>query len=269
MSTKKGVGIWTTALALAAAVGTSWAGAPKAESVFQKMKAALEPTRASTRTLTFQVFTKSFGETRQIVARQARKTFPEGERCVTVVMSPETLKGVTVLVEERKGKANAQYVYLPALRRIRELVGPGAFEPFLGTDFTYSDIGLVDMHDRDLELLGRKMRDGVEADELQERPTSTWYYSRIVDWIAVDSGLPLERDHYDRANVLWRKEIFEDVAVVDGVPTPMHVRMDDVESGDWSDYRVDDLQYDVSVPDAVFDPDRLPDAASNPVWSAK
>jgi outer membrane lipoprotein-sorting protein len=264
----RGTWICSLVLAFGLAGSSTWAAAPGAESLLQKMKAALEPAKASTRTMTFQVYSKRFNETTQIVVRQARKTSPDGARCVTVVMSPETLKGVAMLVAERKGKASLQYVYLPALRRVRQLVGSGAFEPFLGSDFTYSDVGLTETHDRSLKLLGEKAHAGTKAYELEETPKATFYYSRIVDWIAADSGLPLERDHYDVANVLWRKQIFEEVAVVDDVPTPMHVRMDDLESGDWSDYRVTELQYEVSVPDEVFDPDRLDGAAQNPVWSA-
>jgi hypothetical protein len=90
-----------------------------------------------------------------------------------------------------------------------------------------------------------------------------------VDWIAADSGLPLERDHYDVANALWRKQVYEDVATIDGVPTPMHVRVDDVQSNDWSDYEVKDLHYDIQIPDEVFDPKRLPDALTGLLASAK
>jgi len=70
--------------------------------------------------------------------------------------------------------------------------------------------------------------------ELQETPKNASYYSRIVDWIATGTGLPLVRDHYDVANAPWRKQVFKDVATIDGVPTPMRVCIDNVESGDWS-----------------------------------
>jgi hypothetical protein len=179
------------------------------------------------------------------------------------------LKGITFLVVEQPGKAHAQYVYLPALRRVRRIEGPGSFEPFLNSDFTYADMGLLESHKKSLTLLATKDHAGTQAYELEERPRQTWYYSRIVDWIAADSGLPLERDHYDVANALWRKQVYEDVATIDGVPTPMHVRVDDVQSNDWSDYEVKDLHYDIQIPDEVFDPKRLPDALTGLLASAK
>jgi hypothetical protein len=232
------------------------------------MKAALEPAKPSTRTMTFTVHSAAFNENTEIVVRQARKNFTDGARSVTVVMEPETAKGVTVLVIEQKGKPNNQYVYYPALRRSRRLGGAGFFESFLGTDFTYADVGLVEVHERSLKLLGTKPHGDTKAYELQETPKNRGYYSRIVDWIATDTGLPLERDHYDVANALWRKQIFQDEATIDGVPTPMRVRVDDVQSGDWSELKVSALNYDANVPDDLFDPRKLHEVAANPIWSA-
>jgi Outer membrane lipoprotein-sorting protein len=245
------------------------AAPPDAATIFNKMKAALEPAKPSIRTITFTVHSAAYGENTKIVARQARKVFPDGQRSVTLVISPETLKGVTFLVMDQKGRPNPQYLYLPALRRVRRISGPGSFEPFLHSDFTYADVGLVETSDRSLKLLATKDRDGTKAYELLETPRQSWYYSRVVDWIAVDSGFPLERDNYDPANELWRKQVYEDVATVDGVPTPMHVRVDDVQTHDWSDYRLDDLHYDVTIPDDIFDPDKLPDVLTSPLWSAR
>jgi hypothetical protein len=260
------LGAATFALLLRAA--PAGASATTAASLFEKMKAALEPSRSSTRTMKFTLHSAAFGENTQVTARQAQKSFPEGARSVTVVTAPESLKGITLLVVSDKAKPNTEYVYFPALRRVRHIVGPGRFEPFLGSDFTYADLGLVDPHDRGLAAKGMQAHDGAKAYELEEKPRTTTYYSRIVDWIAPDTKLPIERDHYDPANVLWRKEVFDDVEKIDGSATPMHVRIDDLESHDWSEYKLADVHYDVSLSDDLFDPARLPEVAQKSDWSA-
>ena len=186
-----------------------------------------------------------------------------------MVVSPESLKGVTVFVQERKGASNLVSVYYPALKRVRSFSGVGAFEPFLGTDFTYADLGLIELRERTLKLLGPNEHDGAKAYEIQETPKNTSYYARIVDRIDAATGLPLERDHYDVGNALWRKQIYDKVTTIDGVLTPMKVRIEDVQSGDWSELVVNDLHYDVQVPEGVFDAQKLPEVSANPVWSAK
>jgi hypothetical protein len=49
----------------------------------------------------------------------------------------------------------------------------------------------------------------------------------------------------------------------------MHARVDDVQSNDWSDYKVNDLHYDIQIPDEIFDPKRLPDVLTSLLGSAK
>jgi outer membrane lipoprotein-sorting protein len=254
-------------LAIGFFAAAAWAERPSAVSELDKMKAALEPSRSSTRDLAFTFHSAAFDENTTITAREARKSFADGARSVLVVTSPETSKGVALLVIEEKGKPNTEYLYFPALRRVRRLSGPSSFEPFLGSDFTYADLGLVDVHDRAVKLLGVKSHDGAKAYELEETPRKTWYYSRIVDWIATSSGLPLERDHFDAAGALWRKQVYGDVQTVDGVPTPMRVRVDDLESHDWSTYELSDLHYDVTLSDDLFDPARLPLVARASDWA--
>jgi hypothetical protein len=260
---------WASLLPLLLVVSAAAATKPTPEAILERMKAALEPAKPSTRTITITVHSASFNENTEIIARQARKYSADGGRSVTVVMEPENSKGVTLLGREEKGKPHVEYVYYPMLRRARRVSGVGVFESFLGTDFTYADIGLVEVHDRSLKLLGTKRVDNQDAYELQETPTHTGYYSRIVDSVAVDSGLPLERDHYDVANRLWRKQVYKDVTKVGGVVTPIRVRVEDMESGDWSEIKVTDISYDVQVPDEIFDPAKLREVAANPLWSAK
>jgi hypothetical protein len=102
--------------------------------------------------------------------------------------------------------------------------------------FRPSDMGLLEIHEKSLNVFGTKDHGGTQAYELQEKPRQAWYYSRIVDWIAAETDLPLERGPMTSAKP-WRKQVYEDVAIVDAVPTPRHVRVDDVQSRDWSDYK--------------------------------
>jgi hypothetical protein len=266
-ATTRGYSCKPVIVLLLAMVRLSWAAPPDATAIFKAMKAALEPEKPSVRKMVFSMHSAESNETAQITVRQARKRLADGMRSVSVVMEPDSLKGIVVLVTEQKDKPNAQYVYLPTLRRVRRLGPVAALEPFLNTDFTYSDVGVLDVHERTLKLKASKKSGATTIYELEEIPRNRWYYSRIVDSIAADSMLPVERDFYDVANVLWRKETFPDTPLIDGIPTPVRIHMEDKESGDWSEIQVIDVQYDADVPDEVFDPARLRETANHPLWA--
>jgi len=239
---------------------------PTAESIIGLMKAALEPARPSLRKIVM-VMHSADGETVEWTARQARKGLADGYRMLTVVMAPKDLRGTALLVAERKSETfDAQWIYLPALRRVRKIVTVGAYESFLGTDFSYADLGLVNMRDRSFKLLGEDTIGQRAAYKVEERPASPWYYSRVVTWVAQDDNLPLRREYYDQENHLWKVEEVRSEANVDGTPTVLDIVMKDLEANTSTELQVSEVQYDVQVPDNLFDPARLSAISEHPLW---
>lgn len=240
------------------------AAPPDMSSLMKKMKAALEPDRPSTRKIVVSV--TSGGTTVEWTAAQARKELPDGKRVLTVALAPEGIQGVALLDWERAKPPQKQWVYLPALRRVREIFPVTAFEPFLDTDFTYYDLGFVELDARGFTFLGEETHDGVRSYKVQQIPRNPWYYSRIVTWVAADTFHPLERDYYDPAKQLWKVERFENITTIDGVPTALKIVMKDVQQGGSSELRVSNVRYDVDVSNEIFNPDFLAKAASHPLW---
>jgi outer membrane lipoprotein-sorting protein len=251
---------------LGVAAGAAQAATPKVAVIERQMKAALEPARPSTRRFDM-VIRSPEGDVTRWMARQARKHLPDGNRILTVMLAPDTVRGVALLIKERPGRSDVQWLYLPSVRRVRKLLEPTRFESFLGTDFTYADLGFVNLSFSRFTLLGVGPYRGKHAYEVQEVPRNRWYYSRIVTWIATDSMLPLERDYYDPTGALWKTEYFENVTVIDGVPTPLRVRMVDNEEGGSTELDVSKVRYDIQIPDALFAPDHLRAVATHPFWA--
>lgn len=230
----------------------------------KKMKEIFEPVRPSTRKVIISMNDK--GETLQWTAGQARKELPDGKRMVMVMLEPESVRGIAYVVAEPKDKPGTLWMYLPALRRVRGLTPVDAYEHFLGTDFTYADLGFVRLHEH-YKLLGEENHAGVRAYKVEEVvPQERAYYSRIITWVAADSLLPLQRDYYDVAGALWKTELFEQVSIIDGVPTPLRIRMNDVQAGTSTEINVSEVRYGVDIPDAVFDPERLPQVVTHSLW---
>jgi outer membrane lipoprotein-sorting protein len=240
------------------------AAPPDVMTLMKQMKEVFEPMRPSTRKVVISMNDK--GETVQWTAGQARKELPDGKRMVMVMLAPESVRGIAYAVAEPKDKPSTMWMYLPAIRRVRGLTPVDTYEHFLGTDFTYADLGFVRLHER-YRLLGEETHNGVRAYKIEEAvPQERAYYSRIITWVAADSLLPLQRDYYDVAGKLWKTELFEQVAVIDSVPTPLRIRMTDVQGGTSTEINVSEVRYGVDIPDAVFDPERLPQVVEHALW---
>ncbi len=253
-------------ITLAIAIADSLCSAADVKSIMKQVKAVIEPVRPSIQKI---VITKTErGGTQQIVLMQAFKKLADGTRRLIIVLEPADLKGVAALLSESgEKKADSIWVYLPAINRVREILGVGQYDPFLGTTFTYADLGFVKLGGKYV-LLGEEKCEGKSAYKVEEKRLPDDYYSRIVNWIAVDSKMPLKRDFYSAGSQLWKTELFKDITIIDGTPTPIRISMTLVDGRTSAEFKVVELNYDVNMPDEIFDPNRLSTVATHQVWKS-
>ncbi|MCI0344255.1 MAG: outer membrane lipoprotein-sorting protein [Chloroflexi bacterium] len=251
------------ALALAATVaGAAAADPPDIDTLVARMKAALEPPRASVRQMTLSISGEHGGPSQWSLA-QARKTVDGQGRILTVLLTPASARGIASLIID--GTPPETALYTPAVRRVRTLVPQDGYDAFLGSDFTYFDLGFVRRHDT-YRLLGAEQRNGKDAWKIEQIPTSSWYYSKIVSWIDQTTMLPIERDYYSPAGQLWKVQTFDKVVTIDGQPVALSVTMRDTHTGGTSELRTANLRFGVDLPDSLFERAGLRQAADATIW---
>jgi hypothetical protein len=121
----------------------AYAAEPDLKTVLKKTKEIFEPSYPCRKRI---VITMSDSPT-EIVVGMVSKSFPDGKRMVTVVLEPKNLKGVAFMVQERKGKDDMMWVYLPAIRRTKVIRPVQQMDSFLGTDLTYGELGFLKIAD--------------------------------------------------------------------------------------------------------------------------
>jgi hypothetical protein len=67
--------------------------------------------------------------------------------------SPADVKGTSFLVWTNEKKEDKQWLYLPALQRVRQISASGKGESFMGTEITFYDMGSQDIDDYTYTLL--------------------------------------------------------------------------------------------------------------------
>jgi outer membrane lipoprotein-sorting protein len=244
---------------------TAAATPPDVTTIVEQMTTVFEPVRPSLRQMVITVRNDEGDEQMRWVAGVARKQLADGPRTLVVLLKPESLQNNALLIGQRGDQEATLWLSAPALERVRGITPVDAYERFLRTDFTYSDLGFV--HRRSAyRFLGEQQHAGVRAYRIEEVPQDQWYYSRILTWVTADSLLPLQREYYDRAGQLWKTEVFDQVTVIDGVPTPLRIRMHDLQQGTMTEVQMSEVRFDVDLPAPLFQPQRLREAVTSPLW---
>jgi hypothetical protein len=252
------------ALVLAVGVGGSAIAAepPDIDTLVGRVKTALEPAKASIRQLNLSISGETGGTTQWSVA-QARKVVDGQGRILNVLLAPAGSRGIASMTMD--GSPPETAVFVPAVRRVRTLVPRDGYESFLGSDFTYFDLGFIRRSDK-YSFVAAEQRNGKDAWKIEQVPSSSWFYSKIVSWIDQSTMLPIERDYYSPSGDLWKVETFEKVVTIDGQPTALKVTMRDVQTEGTSVITISNLRYGVDLPDTLFQRAGLAGASQSPVW---
>lgn len=190
------------------------------------------------------------GETRRVEADVARVSEGETVRTLIEVEAPAEGAGAVYEVVARPGQPLERWVWLPELRRLRRIVGVQRTDPFLGTEFSYEDLGLALAEER-MEGTARFVGEPPERRvELESVPYH--YYQRVVTRIDPATALPTKILFYDHAGQLFREQRFEDVRQVDGHPFPTRIVVEDRLTGARSVLTFDSLRFGVKVPAERF-----------------
>jgi outer membrane lipoprotein-sorting protein len=238
---------------------------PEAATVIGKMKTAMEPSRPSVRDVDI-ITTGADGYSVTWKAEQARGMSHGVPAVLTVMISPDDVKGNAVLIREERSGGDQEWMYISGLRRIRKLQYGLRSESFLGTDLSHEDLGFVSPRDRYYEFLRTEKYRDKDAYVIREVPADPSMYSRVEMWINAESYLPMKREYYDRAGLLWKVADYDDAVVIDGLPTIPRLVVKDKQAGGGTEMKLENIRYGISIPDAMLSPDGLPGAAESPLW---
>lgn len=138
---------------------------------------------------------------------------------VMLFTKPNDVKGVANLSYEYDdlNKDDAMWLYLPALRKARRISGSARNGNFMGSDFTYDDMGDRKPEEDKHKLLREEKHDGVNCWVIESKPfDSTDMYSKRISWVRQDNDVISYVEYYDRQGKLLKTLNVKDIKKVNG-----------------------------------------------------
>jgi hypothetical protein len=83
---------------------------------------------------------KSLREMSNKMLEKPKASKTEGDKSIIVFLSPADVKGTGLLTYERLDREDDQWLYLPALRRIKRIASKNKSGSFMGSEFAYEDV---------------------------------------------------------------------------------------------------------------------------------
>ncbi len=143
-----------------------------------------------------------------------------------IFLSPADVRDTRFLTIDYKDPArdDEQYIYIPALRKVRTIGTSGGESKtgaFLGSDFTFADIGALDRKDFSVKLLGSENlgdRQYAKVEYTAKTPQviKNYGYSKIVRWIDLEHATTKQSEYYDASGKLVKRLVIQNQHLVEG-----------------------------------------------------
>lgn len=178
------------------------------------------------------------------------------------IEAPDAYAGAAYLLRESADRpSEGMYVYLPAVRRVRQVSGSFADGPLLNTDFSYREFRLLfgSLGGAQLHLAEPETLDGYHALVLEVTPPddATTRYTRIRLWLDPKSCLPLRGDFHEGKTLRKRFEARPNAQRQSAAGDHYLAvsRMEDLVEKSYTDLRVVGVDLEEPIPPQVFDPE--------------
>jgi outer membrane lipoprotein-sorting protein len=199
------------------------------------------------------VLVNSKGEKRERKLNAFAKRYGNNKsRSIVFFQSPADVKGTSFLVWTDENKEDKQWLYLPALQRVRQISSSGKGESFMGTELTFFDMGSHDVDDYTFKHLREENYGGEPCYVIEALPKKVEFYSKVNIWIRKGNFIPAKADFFDTKNQYEKEGVFASVKNIQGINTPTHIEMRNKINGRSTIIDLSNIVYDSGMKDDIF-----------------
>ena len=142
-----------------------------------------------------------------------------GDKSISTFLSPADVKGTKTLTHEHIDRDDDQWLYLPALKRVKRIASRNKSGSFMGSEFSYEDIGNQNYQKYTYEGEAKEVElNGVKCYKVSRVPTDkNSGYTKQIIWVDTTNFLIQQVEYYDRKKELLKTATFSDYKQIDGI----------------------------------------------------
>jgi outer membrane lipoprotein-sorting protein len=168
---------------------------------------------------------------------------------------PPEVRGVGLLSINEGGAADRQWLYTPAIQRVRRIAAQERRQRFIGTDFTNEDMAERVLDDFTYKLLGEgEVIDERKTHKIEARPVSPdkSQYSYIYLWVPQDAPYTVLAEMYDKQGQKQRIMKAGNLEKISGIWVARRVEMSTPAEGTKTILTLEDVRFNTGLKEDTF-----------------
>ena len=168
---------------------------------------------------------------------------------------PPEVRGVGLLSINQGGVADRQWMYTPAIRRVRRLAAQERRQRFIGSDFTNEDLSERVLDDFTYKVIGEgEVIDGRKTYKIEARPVSPdkSQYAYVYIWVPKDAPYTVMAEMYDKQGQKQRILKAGNLEKISGVWIAKRVEMCTPAEGTKTILTLEDIRFNTGLKEDMF-----------------
>ncbi len=201
------------------------------------------------------VLINSEGNERVRKIKQFTRDFGEIEKKIMFFVKPADVKNTSFMSwsYDEEGKDDDQWIYLPALKKNKRISSDSKSDYFMGSDFTYDDLGDRKPTDDTHKILREEEVNGEDCYVVESTPKDEDYmYSKTVTWIIKDKWVGVKKDFYDEDGDLLKTLTLKKVEDINGLLIVTNSEMNNIQKEHKTVIKLANVKIDTGISKSKF-----------------
>ncbi len=179
----------------------------------------------------------------------------DGDKSLTTFNTPRDIKGTSFLSYTHVEGPDDQWLYLPALKRVKRISSNNKSGPFMGSEFAYEDLSSQEVAKYTYKYIKDDTANGLECYVVERYPVDKKSgYTRQLGWIDKNEYRAQKIEFYDRKDALLKTLVFSDYHQhLDRYWRAYHMSMENHQTGKSTILEWSEMKFQIGLSNRDFD----------------
>jgi outer membrane lipoprotein-sorting protein len=188
-----------------------------------------------------------------------RRYSNDESKTIVFFHAPPEVDGTGFLAFTHKGKPADQWLYLPALQRVRQITARSRQESFMGTDLSYADLDIIQEMSgwSEAEAASRlredEVVDGAPAHVIELAPRLEHVgYEKIVLWLGKEDLVPRRLEFWADADQPRKRIAQREIRPEGAIPVAHRLTIETPAAASRTEIAVSEVRFNQGLEDDLF-----------------
>lgn len=150
-------------------------------------------------------------ESTRIIKMKSLEMLTDGDKSLMVFDEPKDVQGTAFLSFAHVNAADDQWIYLPALKRVKRIASKKKSGSFMGSEFSYEDLSSFEVEKYDFKYLREETINNISCWVVESTPKDSFSgYSRLVSWVDQAEYRVQKIEFYNKKKALLKTMTIQD-----------------------------------------------------------